>query len=206
MPSTIQSLFEKFNLPASKVVKWNERILTEGEGVYIVSMSRNPASLNGKQMRIPISRDIIGHWVAKAKGFELDKSLTFDISKIIERLSQFWLPDENILYIGKAPIRGNGKGIGNRVREFYNTEVGERSPHAGGHWIKSLTNLNNFYLHYIICKNPGEIEFSLLKCFIENVSQESKGLLRDKELMLPFGNLELKKGQIKKHGFGKMKL
>lgn len=206
MPTTIQFLIDKFELPSSNVVKWKEKILTEEEGVYIVSRSKNPASLKVKQSKIPISGDIIEQWIAKVKGFELDKSLTFDSSKVIERITQFWMPDENILYIGKAPVRRNGKGIGNRVKEFYNTELGDKRPHAGGHWIKVLANLDNLYLHYIICQNSGEIEFSLLECFIENVSGKSKLLLRDKELMLPFGNLELKKGLIKKHGLGKMKL
>src|SRR5680860_687212 len=98
MPTTIQFLIDKFKLPASNVVKWNERISKEEEGVYIVSLSKNPASLQGKHGKIPVSRDIIEQWVAIVNGFEIDKSLMFDSSKVIERLSQFWLPDENILY------------------------------------------------------------------------------------------------------------
>ncbi len=205
MPTTINELIEKFDLPKSKVVKWNETIPTEREGIYIVSLSKDPKINSGTLDEIPISTNTINKWIKKVNGFELDKILTFDKDFIIERLSEFWLPDENIVYIGKAPIRSNGKGIGNRVKEFYKTEYGEKKPHAGGHWIKSLSNLSDLYVHYILCDNSGDIEIRLLKQFIDNVSDRSKIKLRDKELMLPFANLELKKGQIKKHGLGKMK-
>ncbi|MCB0457954.1 MAG: hypothetical protein R2776_06055 [Flavobacteriaceae bacterium] len=205
MPTTVNELIKKFDLPESKVVKWKETISTEKEGIYIVSLSKDPELNSGILEEIPISKNIIDKWIQKVNGFELDKVLTFDKDLIIERLSEFWLPDENIVYIGKAPIRSNGKGIGNRVREFYKTEYGEKRPHAGGHWIKSLSNLNDLYVHYILCDNSGDLEIKLLKQFIDNISDKSKRKLRDKELMLPFANLELKKGQIKKHGLGKMK-
>jgi len=205
MATIINELIKHFNLPKSKMVQWNEKIPTEKEGIYIVSLSGDPGLNNGILNKIPISKDIIDKWIKKVNGFEIDKELTFDSDKIVERLSQFWLPDENIIYIGKAPIRSNGKGIGNRVKEFYNTDYGEKRPHAGGHWIKALTVLNKLKVHYILCDNSGEIEIKLLKYFIDNVSGESKQILRDKELMLPFANLELKKGQIKNHGLGKMK-
>lgn len=205
MPTTINQLIGEFNLPAVKRVKWNERIPIEDEGVYIVSLSDNPDLNNGIMKNIPISKEIIEKWIKKVNGFELDKIKTFDSNKIIERLSQFWIPDENIIYIGKAPKRRNGKGIGNRVNEYYKTDYGEKRPHAGGHWNKSLTILNDLYVYYTTCDNSEEAEKELLKIFCENVSENTRSILRDKELTLPFGNLELKKGQIKKHGLGKMK-
>lgn len=205
MPTTINELIKRFDLPKSSVVKWNEIIPSEKEGIYIVSLSKDPGKNEGTLDEIPISKHIIENWIRKVNGFELDKELTFDEDLIIERLSQFWFPDENIVYIGKAPIRSNGKGIGNRVKEFYKTEYGEKRPHAGGHWIKSLSNLNDMFVHYVLCDNSGDYEIKLLKHFVDNVSDKSKSKLRDKELMLPFGNIELKKGRIKKHGLGKIK-
>ncbi len=213
MPTTINELIEKFKLPKSEVVKWGKPIPTKKEGIYIVSLSEDPEKNGGIRDDIPISPDIIDKWIKKRKGFKLDGVCTCDKDLIIERLSQFWFPDENILYIGKAP-----KGIRNRVEAFYKTEYGERSPHAGGHWIKSLSNLNDLlYVHYVLCDNSGEIEIDkieieLLEFFIKNVSGKSKSRLRDREKkwMLPFGNLELrnlelKKRHIKNHGLGNMK-
>lgn len=205
MPTTVNDLIEHFNLPKSKCVKWNEKISSQEEGVYIVSTSQDPNLNNGIHNTIPVSKQIIQKWISKMNGFELDKEVTFDTSKIIQRLSEFWLSDENILYIGKAPIRKSNKGIGNRVNEYYRTDYGERSPHAGGHWIKSLTILDNVFVHYILCDNSSNVENQLLNYFIQNVSNTSKEQLRDKELTLPFANLELTKGRIKKHGLGNMK-
>lgn len=205
MPSTINELTEKFDLPKSKVVKWNETISSEKEGIYIISLSKDAQVNDVVLNEFPISESIIEKWIQKVDGFQLDKVLTFDKNSIIERLSEFWLPDESIVYIGKAPIRSNGKGLGNRVKEYYKTEYGEKRPHAGGHWIKSLSNLDDLFVHYILCDNSGDIENKLLRAFINNVSDKSRRKLRDKELMLPFANLELRKGQIKNHGLGKMK-
>ena len=205
MPTKINDMIDYFGLQESEKVRWNERIRTEKEGIYIVSTSETPDSNSRLFDKMPISNEIINRWINKVNGFELDGKLTFDNVKIIERLSQFWLPDENILYIGKAPIRRNGKGLGNRVNEFYKTNYGDRRPHAGGHWLKALEVLNDLYIHYVLCNNSGEIEIDMLEYFINNVSIKSKAILRDKDLMLPYGNLELRKGQIKKHGLRGMK-
>jgi hypothetical protein len=120
-------------------------------------------------------------------------------------MSEFWLPDENILYFGKAPKRSYRKGVGNRVGEYYKTDYGEAKPHAGGHWLKALKNLNELFVYYVETENCGEIEINMLSYFCENVSDGTRSQLRDKKLSLPFANLELKKGQRKNHGLNKMK-
>tara|TARA_B100001173_G_C15857769_1_gene491592 strand:+ start:64 stop:684 length:621 start_codon:yes stop_codon:yes gene_type:complete len=206
MATSVNILCEKFNLSSPKRVDWNEIPPTQEEGIYIVSLSSNPEKNNGTHEKAPISEDIIKKWLTKVGGFELDKINTFDSDKVIERLSQFWLPDENILYIGKAPKRSNGSGIATRVREYYNTEYGEKRPHSGGHWLKSLTILNELFVYYSVCEDSGTIEKDMMRFFCNNVSEATKSHLRDPYLPLPFANLQLKRGQIKKHGLGKMKI
>ena len=117
MSTIINHLIQEFELPSIQKVNWKERIPTQDEGVYIVSLSNDPNSNNGILDTIPISKDIIENWIEKVVGFEIDKIKTYSSNAIIERMSQFWLPDENIIYIGKAPKRKSGKGIGNRVNE-----------------------------------------------------------------------------------------
>ncbi len=206
MPTSVKNLIENFNLSPAKSVKWNEIPTTEQEGVYIVSLSNNPEKNNGIQKSAPISKDIIKKWIAKVDGFELDKINTFNSDKIIKRLSEFWLPDENILYIGKASKRKSGSGIATRVNEYYRTDYGEKSPHAGGHWLKSLSILNELSVFYSPCENSGKVEEDMLKFFCNNVSEETKINLRDSNLPLPFANLRLKIGQDKNHGLFKMKI
>lgn len=206
MPTLVNNLIENFNLSPVKSVRWNEIPTTEQEGVYIVSLSNNPEKNNGIQKSVPISKDIIKKWIAKVDGFELDKINTFNSDKIIKRLSEFWLPDENILYIGKASKRKSGSGIATRVNEYYRTDYGEKSPHAGGHWLKSLSILNELSVFYSPCENSGKVEEDMLKFFCNNVSEETKINLRDSNLPLPFANLRLKRGQDKNHGLFKMKI
>ena len=126
MPTTINQLTDRYSLPLAERVKWMERISSQDEGVYIISLSKESGRNSGILKNPPISKDIIGKWIKKVDGFEIDKIKTFNTNKVFERLSQFWLPDENILYIGKAPRRSNGKGIGNRIREYYKTKYGEK--------------------------------------------------------------------------------
>jgi hypothetical protein len=99
MPTTVKNLTDQFHLPESNVVRWNKRILTEEEGIYIVSLSQDPTLNSGVLDKPPISRETLKDWIKKVNGFKLDSVLTYDDNKIIERLSQFWIPDENRFFI-----------------------------------------------------------------------------------------------------------
>ncbi len=113
-------------------------------------------------------------------------------------MSEFWLADESILYIGKAPKRSNDKGLSNRVHEYYKTPIGRRSPHSGGQWIKVLKNLDEMFVYCGLCDDPTEIEQGMLKYFMDNVSDASLSKLYDKNLPLPFANIKFNGN--KKHG------
>lgn len=205
MPITINTLASLVNLNSVEGVKWGTPIQSREEGVYIISSSEDPSMNLGTLDTCPLSVEIIRDWINKVGGFKLDRTRTFDEEKVIKRLSGFWLPDENILYIGKAPQRNGKKGIGNRVKEYYKTDYGKKSPHAGGHWLKALSNLNSLYVYYAEIDNSALVEQMLLNHFMRQVSVETRSLLRDKSLTLPFANLELKKGQFKNHGLSNMK-
>jgi hypothetical protein len=205
MPTTIEHLRDEFNLPVFNKVSWGEPIPTNDEGVYIVSLSDSPTYNSGLQADAPISAQIIRQWLEKTGGFKLDGKSTCNSSEVIQRIAQFWFPDESILYIGKAPKRSNGNGLRNRVNEYYKTEYGDRRPHAGGHWIKAISILEESFVYYTMCSDPSSVEEELLKYFCENTSKTSRSIIRDPKLALPFANLQLKPGQIKSHGLSGMK-
>lgn len=133
MPITIKQLVEEVGLPptAIKVVKWNSPIDCKNKGVYIVSLSEN-AVLNRTIKELPISMNILEAWIKKLGYFTIDKEKIQDAGVVKGRLAEFWIPDENILYIEKAPLRKSSDGIGNRVREYYRTAIGNAGPHVGG--------------------------------------------------------------------------
>lgn len=206
MPITINELVEKagLNPKTLKKVKWGTPIGTQKEGVYIVSLSESP-DVNKTLKKFPISMSILQEWINKVGGFTLDKELTNNAESINRRLAKFWLSDESILYIGKAPIRKNGNGLGNRIQEYYDTCFGERRPHAGGHWIKLLSNLQNLYVYYIECPNSEQFEKDMMNLFGASVSETSKQQLAGTGVILPFANLEDGNKIRKKHGLGHMK-
>lgn len=206
MPTTIKQLVEEVALSATtiKKVKWGTPIDCKKEGIYIVSLSEDAESNKTMEMP-PISTDILKEWIEKLDYFTLDKQTVKNVTTIIKRLSEFWIPDESILYIGKAPLRKSGGGIGNRVQEYYDTAIGERAPHAGGHWIKALENLNELHVFYIECKEPDMVESKMLSNFGKRVSQSTKDRLSAKGPILPFANLEDGNKKKKKHGLGHMK-
>jgi hypothetical protein len=117
------------------------------------------------------------------------------------RLQSYWLPDENILYIGQTE-----NNLRQRIQQFYKTELGQSKPHAGGHWIKTLTILPQTSVHYLSTTNSVEIEEQLLTLFSASVSLTSKQFLDDPGCALPFGNLQLNRSRRKKHGIKKSKL
>lgn len=206
MPITIKQLVEEVGLPSTaiKVVKWNTPINCKNEGVYIVSLSEKE-DLNRTITELPISMDTLEKWIKKLGYFTIDKRETQDAGVVKERLAEFWIPDENILYIGKAPLRKSRGGIGNRVQEYYRTDIGDAKPHAGGHWIKMLENLNDLYVFYVECQDSGNVEAKMFSKFGELVSDCVRKRLSTKGPILPFANLEYGKKEKKKHGLGHMK-
>ena len=115
-------------------------------------------------------------------------------------LSEFWLSDESTLYIGKT------SSLRNRVRGYYKTPLGDRRPHAGGHWIKTLSLLSETFVYYAESPDPEHAESRLIQAFVTRVSSSTKHRLRDAEHPFPFANLEFPRGNRKDHGIAKSKL
>lgn len=204
---TVEELIIKVGLIPSVIskVKWGTLVHTQKEGIYIISLS-DKKDINKPLAQFPISMTILELWIKKVGGFKVDKKLTFDSKIIADRLFKFWIEDESILYIGKAPIRKNGKGLGNRVKEYYNTSFGEKGGHSGGHWIKVLNNLNDCYVYFIECSDSSKYESLMLREFGNNISNFSRLKLAGTGIILPFANLEDGNKKRKKHGLGHMKV
>lgn len=200
MPTTVSELLKSQDLLLSGKVKWGESFRSSRRGIYIVSYSKDESSLGELIQTAPISKESVEFWFKKVTTFELDKMKNPETDSIIDRLSMFWLRDESILYIGMT-----NSTLSIRVSQYYNTELGERRPHAGGHWLKTLSNLFDLYVFYSECDFPEDVEIKLLDYFGNNVSQESISLLYDSRIVLPFANLQHPSKGRKKHGIGKAK-
>ena len=147
MPTTVQALFESNEITKTFVTNWNSNIRTEASGVYIVSVSEDPNWLPREPLTITLNEKTLGQWIKTVTGFSIDNNPA-TIPALTSRLEEFWLPDESILYIGKAPKRAKGTGLRTRVGEYYRTQIGASSPHSGGQWIQTLNDLDDYYVHY----------------------------------------------------------
>ncbi|GAB1447188.1 hypothetical protein MASR2M44_01790 [Bacteroidota bacterium] len=205
MATTINNLLITAGLEPGrlKTVKWGQPLDSTSIGIYIVSTCGQPDQNSNLYDQAPIDESILRFWLSKVPTLQIDNTPNPTLNELKKRLSGFWFPDENIVYIGQTE---SGGGLRSRVNQYYRTELGERKPHAGGHWIKTLNILNQLFVHYIDDKTPNTTEEKLLHAFVKQVSDKTKKNLFDPILPIPFANLELEKGNRKRHGISKSKL
>ncbi|HQQ44361.1 MAG TPA: hypothetical protein PLT24_05645 [Bacillota bacterium] len=199
MPLTVYELFVESGIEINGQVLWGEAIRDNKPGIYVVSISSNPKKLK-TLTNPPIDSEITQDWLEKVNTLRVDGERPSNID-LIQRLSKFWIPDETILYIGKA-----GTSVRDRVNQYYKTKLGEPRPHAGGHWLKTLLILYELTVFWALTDKPELIEQELLFRFTQGVSAESKNKLIDSSNPIPFANLEYPRGNRKKHGITRSKI
>jgi len=211
MPTTIREILDEFDLEISGKVKWGQKISSKKCGLYFVTITNDPDKLECWE-NPKINETEVQKWIELIQ--QCGKVLSVDkkpASKtdLINRLNALWLPDETILYIGKAgPTKT--RTIGKRVNEYFKTRLGCNKKHAGGNWVNVLSELNEltiFYSEFELSEyhRIEETETKLIEYFTNNVSAKTKNRLIDKTNCFPFANKEIhykeKKTKIRKnHG------
>lgn len=196
MPITVKELFDSVDKEIMGQVKWNEKITCDLPGVYCVSISNNENILKTIE-EYPVSLNAIEEWFNYVPDMRIDGNIP-TVELIEQRLNKFWLPKETILYIGKA-----GTSLRDRVNQYYNTKLGDKRPHAGGHWLKTLDIINELNVFWTTSgeKDAEELEQELLSKFVECINYKDE--LYDAKHPFPFANLEHPKGKRKIHGISK---
>lgn len=200
MPSSVSELFDRAGVEIKGVVPWGKPVPTELSGVYVISTVQDSHSAGGTSFLAPTDKNLIGNWLDFLPQFQLDGQINPNIDDLVKRLQDFWLLDENILYIGKAT------SLKSRLRCFYSHQLGKRSPHAGGHWMKTLSTLDQTFIHFGEVSDFTNVEAKMLRHFIGNTSDEAKKSLRDPGHPFPFANLAFPPGTSKKHGMENQRL
>src|SRR5260221_3614360 len=92
--------------------------------------------------------------------------------------------------------------IGGRVGALYRTPLGDRKPHAGGHWLKTLRGLDRARIWWAQTSAAEEYEDALFSAFADGVdaSPEAAPRLADRAVILPFATLQTATGARKAHG------
>ena len=174
-------------------VPWGKPALTRAPGIYVVEL---PAAIEVA----PIALSAVRAWIRRVPTITVDGSPTSGAA-LAARLANFWVPSATVVYIGQAsgPVQG-------RVAAYYRTPLGDRSPHAGGHWIKTLSCLSDCLVWSAATDDYEEAEREMLDDFSRTVPAAERRALHDPLLVLPFANLKNGRGQVKAHGIRGSKL
>jgi hypothetical protein len=117
--------------------------------------------------------------------------------QLAQRLGEFWVPRQRIIYIGLTTA-----SLAKRLRAYYRTPLGDRKPHAGGHWIRTLGGIEDFDIWWAESDAPGTFEDALLIEFAKLVPETRRARIPGSDVvLLPFANKENTSGTFRKpHG------
>jgi transcription elongation factor GreA len=142
----------------------------------------------------PIELTRVGKWVEKVPTLRLDGAVASS-KAVTARIAAFWIPSATVLYIGSSAT-----SVAARVAAIDATNLGERRPYAGGHWLKTLNGLERARVWWARTDAAEEYEDALFTAFAEAVPAEDRARLPDPVVVLPFANLRSTAGDRKAHG------
>lgn len=166
-------------------VVWGSPVTSSAPGVYLVE-SAEPSDT------APIDPTVVAAWIKRVPTLLVDGRRP-TAADLVSRLASFWIAGEPVVYVGMA-----GTSVAKRVRQFYSTPLGDPRPHAGGHWLKTLTTLATLRVWWAETDDPAADEDALLVTFGDRVSAKPGQNLVDP--VLPFANRQTATGIRKVHG------
>ncbi|MEX0885821.1 MAG: hypothetical protein WD009_05200 [Phycisphaeraceae bacterium] len=185
MPTSSARLMTTIGLTIEGQTTWGAPPPTSKPGIYLVSLSRRAYRNDAVRPTAPVCEQAVAQWLQRVPKLELDGKPGPTTTELVACLQGFWLPDESILYIGKAT------SLATRLNQFFRHKLGNRSPHAGGHWIKTLACLDELQVYYCTCDTVADAEAAeahALDAFARQVSPASRSALVGVSVPIPFGN------------------
>ena len=183
------ALMQRAGLRAEGPVVWGRAAITRAPGIYIVEL---PQALPVA----PLDTRILAAWRRRVPTITVDGQRA-TLTSLADRLAAFWIPSATVLYIGQASA-----GVRGRVAGYYRTPLGDPRPHAGGHWIKTLSVLTTCLVWSAATDDYAAAEEHLLDEFGRTVPASERRALHDPGLVLPFANLQNGRRVRKAHGIG----
>lgn len=180
-------LLRSVGLLADGPGRWGRPVSAQRPGVFIVELSAPLPSA-------PIELARVGKWVERVETLALD-GVRPTSKALAARLAAFWLPSQTVLYIGTSEV-----SIGRRLAAMERTELGDRRPYAGGHWLKTLRSLDAIRTWWAPTAATEEYEDALFDAFAAAVPEADRDGLPDRDVILPFANLRRGDGQRRSTG------
>ena len=208
MPSSVADIFAAAAVAPVGVVRWGDppsppsAPSAPSTGIYVVALTDSLEGLDAARRDAPVSDSAVTELLAVRPKLTVD-GVRPAREQLIERLASFWFPDEVVVYVGLAgprKTRPRDGEVSKRVSEYYETPLGANGPHAGGWPLKTLSCLDELFVHYAYCENVKDAEDDCIGRFADAVSGSTRELLHDAARVMPFANLEFPKGNAKAHG------
>jgi transcription elongation factor GreA len=184
MPTTAASLFRDVGLLPDGPAPWGRPVAARGPGVFVVEL---PTPLPSA----PIALARVGKWIERVPDLRLDGGRPTSRA-LAARLASFWLPDQVVLFIGATE-----SSLGRRIAALEATPLGDRRPHAGGHWLRTLDLPAGTRIWWAATDAVEEYEDGLLTAFAEGAVAEPATATGP---ILPFANLRRPTGERRETG------
>lgn len=178
----------------SGVVRWGQPVPEHRPGVYVVATTHDPAASRPAYTECPLSREAVDELLAVRPELRIDGERPTP-ADLEHRLAAIWPADEPVVYVGLA-----GASLSKRIDQYYRTPLGARRPHAGGWPLKTLSILDELWVHWAPADDPPGAELAMLDAFVEGLPGPVRQRLHDAALPPPFANLERTKRERKRHG------
>jgi transcription elongation factor GreA len=180
------ALLRQIGLMADGPVRWGRPVHAAGPGIYIVELGAPLADA-------PIDLTKVGKWLEKVDTLRLDGGAPTS-KTIAARLASFWRPEATILFAGAT-----SGSIGGRVRALTGHVLGDRRPHADGHWLQTLRGIEDLRVWWAATDAPEEALDAALDAF----AAARPGAMLGRPagaLDLPWANLRRPTGERQEHG------
>lgn len=181
-PLTAARLLREVGLMPDGPMPWGRPVAARGPGVFVVE-------LPGPLATAPIELTRVGKWIERVPTLTLDGARPSSRA-LAARLATFWLPSQVVLYVGATTA-----SVGGRIAALQQTELGDRRPHAGGHWLHTLRVLPTTRLWWASTDAVEEYEDALLSAFAAGVPAPDIDAQGPDAVVLPFAVLRRPTGE-----------
>ena len=180
-PASAAALLRAIGLRPDGPVMWGRPLTTRSPGLYLVELA-DPVPAP----RIELAR--VGSWIQRVPQIHLD-GVRPTSKALASRLGALWLPTSVVLYAGAT-----AGSLGGRVLALAHHVIGDRRPHADGHWLHLLTGIERTRIWFAETDAPEESLDALLDAFAATVPSLPPGRPAG-ALILPWANLRRPTGE-----------
>lgn len=181
-----RALFDSVGLMADGPVMWGRPITAKRPGLYAVEL---PAPLPSP----PIELTRVGKWIERVPSLRLEGERPTS-KALTARIASYWLPTTPVLYVGATE-----GSVGGRVIALAHHVLGDRRPHADGHWLFTLRGLEQARIWWAETDAPEEYLDAVLDAFAASIGEPPPERPAG-SLLIPWANGRRPTGERQSHG------